>query len=318
MGTAPEIRAAGLFPTGPSGPWHEALAYTSPSDFGDRLAPRIEEAVAAGDRVLVVLDDDTGQELHTALGPTAAAVRFAQPGEVHRGAGLATAVRWARSGREVDRTMIVGQQLPDLPGCGWDYWMRLCVGLEVAMAGLPLTVVCPFVDDAAGWDRVRGSHRVLGAASGARANPAYRPPHELIHDLPPPPCPSLGRPAAELAFGRRDLGAVRGLTAEQATRSGLDADRVAEVVLAVNELATNSVEHGSGAGRLRLWIGAELVAEVADHGSLVEPFPGMVCPPVDGARGRGLWIASELSDALEAWTGDGTVIRLRWRVAESD
>jgi hypothetical protein len=37
----------------------------------------------------------------------------------------------------------------------------------------------------------------------------------------------------------------------------------------------------------------------------------MVPPPPDGARGRGLWLASELCDVLEMWSDDGgTVIRL--------
>jgi len=42
------------------------------------------------------------------------------------------------------------------------------------------------------------------------------------------------------------------------------------------------------------------------------PFPGIVLPPVDGARGRGLWPASELCDVMQVWSGeDGTVIRVQ-------
>lgn len=42
------------------------------------------------------------------------------------------------------------------------------------------------------------------------------------------------------------------------------------------------------------------------------PFPGLALPPVEGARGRGLWLVSELCDVLQVWSDDGgTVIRAR-------
>ena len=86
-------------------------------------------------------------------------------------------------------------------------------------------------------------------------------------------------------------------------------------MLAVNELASNSVEHGAGSGRLRLWAGGSegLLAEVSDAGRLPDPFPGMVLPDTSGPRGRGLWLASELSDVMEVWADDsGTVVRVSW------
>ena len=107
--------------------------------------------------------------------------------------------------------------------------------------------------------------------------------------------------------------AARHLVAEVADRGGSEPDRVADLVLAVNEIGSNSVEHGPGHGRLRLWVTDDaVVAEVADPGTAYMPFPGMVAPPVEGARGRGLWLASELCDVMQVWSDpDGTVIRLR-------
>ena len=85
-------------------------------------------------------------------------------------------------------------------------------------------------------------------------------------------------------------------------------------MLAVNELASNSVEHGPGAGVLRLWVDGDsgLVAEITDRGRLTDAFPGMVRPSTSGPRGRGLWLASELCDVMEVWNDDGTVIRVSW------
>jgi hypothetical protein len=44
----------------------------------------------------------------------------------------------------------------------------------------------------------------------------------------------------------------------------------------------------------------------------------MIAPPAAGSRGRGMWLASELTDVLQVWTADddpgcpdGTVVRVR-------
>ena len=81
----------------------------------------------------------------------------------------------------------------------------------------------------------------------------------------------------------------------------------------MNEIGSNSVEHGPGEGRLRLWVTDEdVVAEIADRGTADLPFPGMVAPTATGVRGRGLWLASELCDVMQVWSdGEGTVVRLR-------
>ena len=98
-----------------------------------------------------------------------------------------------------------------------------------------------------------------------------------------------------------------------AARAGTPPERVADLVLAVNEIGSNSVEHGPGHGRLRLWAADDgVTAEVADSGTANLPFPGMVAPPAAGVRGRGLWLASELCDVLQVWSdAGGTVVRLR-------
>jgi anti-sigma regulatory factor (Ser/Thr protein kinase) len=301
----------------PAGPWHEALAYAAPGELAARLAGRVQAALAAGDPVMAVLEDAPRQQLHTELGSATDGVRFLEPAAVHTVPGFTTAVRWTRSSRQAGpgaRPMIVTQQLLDLPGCGPGYWARLCAGLEVAAAGLPLTVLCAFLDEPGGWARVRQTHHVLGTGCGSGPNPDYRKPHDVVREHPPPPPPEPGPPTAELAFRATDLGPLRHLTAEVAGRGGMASERVADAVLAVNELASNSVEHGPGTGRLRLWThGAPwLLAEVSDRGRLIDPFPGMVHPSTSGPRGRGLWLASELCDVMEVWAEGGTVVRLSW------
>ena len=128
---------------------------------------------------------------------------------------------------------------------------------------------------------------------GSGRNLDYQPPQEVLQVLAPLVRSELGPPSAELAFRATDLGRLRHLTSELAERRGLGSDRTADAVLAVNELASNSVEHGPGAGVLRLWIDGSngLVAEVADRGRLSRPVPrhGASRPPPGRAAAACGW-----------------------------
>ena len=57
--------------------------------------------------------------------------------------------------------------------------------------------------------------------------------------------------------------------------AGFGRDRTDDVVLAVNEITTNAVEHGPGDAEICLWSDADgFVAEVHDRGVLNNPLPG--------------------------------------------
>jgi anti-sigma regulatory factor (Ser/Thr protein kinase) len=82
------------------------------------------------------------------------------------------------------------------------------------------------------------------------------------------------------------------------------------LALAVSELATNTLQHTSGGGRVRVWSDAgQLVCDVADGGPVVS-FGEM--PPPDAVRGRGLAIVQRIADEVAAITSpDGTLVRIR-------
>ena len=296
---------------------HEALLYTAADELARRLVPRLRSALVDGSPVVAVLDEATRAEVRRALGDDADRVSFPDPAAVHRHPPFTVAMRWARLSRLVPtptgRATVVGQHVADLPGCGGTYWARLDIGLNVALAGLPITVLCPYRVDDRDLARVQATHLQVSTAEGPLASAGYRQPHEAVVAFPPPPPSELGPPAAELAFGAAQLVELRGLVAEVAVRSGAGPARAADLALAVNEIATNSIEHGPGWGRLRLWISGDgITAEVADTGTAHLPFPGMVAPAATGVRGRGLWLASELCDVLQVWSdAGGTVVRLR-------
>jgi anti-sigma regulatory factor (Ser/Thr protein kinase) len=299
-----------------AGARHEAVLYSAPDELARRLVPRLRPCLDEGGPVVAVLDEPTRAELRSALGDDADRVEFPDPAAVHRLPPFTVAMRWARLSRRAtaphSRATVVGQHVTDLPGCGENYWARLDIGLNVAVAGLPITVLCPYRSDHGQLARVRATHPRVTSETGPVVGDAYREPGDAVVEFPPPPPPDLGPPAAELAFTADDLGELRHLVAEIAAGSGTDPGRVADLVLAVNEIGSNSIEHGPGHGRVRLWADDGVTAEIADCGSATLSFPGMIAPAVTGVRGRGLWLASELCDVMQVWSDPGsTVVRLR-------
>lgn len=128
--------------------------------------------------------------------------------------------------------------------------------------------------------------------------------------------PPRGRAHTRI-FQSLTLSAVRRLVAQRAAAAGMDSRRRHDLVLAVCEVATNSVRHADGRGILRVWQdGQVLVCEVADRGHPDRPLPGRM-PRTPGQHGGyGLWIAGRLCDHVETLSTDsGTVIRLHMRLA---
>jgi anti-sigma regulatory factor (Ser/Thr protein kinase) len=126
------------------------------------------------------------------------------------------------------------------------------------------------------------------------------------------PLPDPPREPAAQSFELASLAELRGLVAGHAAAAGLDPDRTADLVLAVDEVATNSLRHGGGRGTLRIWRDeGALVCEVRDAGRIEDPLVGRERPALDRDGGRGLWMVNQLCDLvqLRSFPG-GAVVRL--------
>jgi anti-sigma regulatory factor (Ser/Thr protein kinase) len=121
--------------------------------------------------------------------------------------------------------------------------------------------------------------------------------------------------AQRIAVMPAGLVSLRAVVARRATRAGLPPARCEDLVLAVDELATNSIRHGGGAGTLTIWeTSSALVCEVTDRGRLDHPLAGRLLPE-PGQIGRyGLWLVNQLCDLVEQRTlPHGNLVRVWMR-----
>ena len=151
-------------------------------------------------------------------------------------------------------------------------------------------LLCPYdtsaLDDAVIYEACR-SHPTVDD----QTSPAYRAGPLPLAPLPPPPAG-----AKLLGFDLDSLAEVRQFVAAH----GGDDD----FVLAVGELAINSVQHGGGRGIVRVWHEERaLVCEVRDQGRIADPLAGRVRPALDSLGGRGLWIANAVCDLVQIRPG---------------
>lgn len=101
----------------------------------------------------------------------------------------------------------------------------------------------------------------------------------------------------------------------QASRADLAPARASDLVLAVHEIAANSVRYGGGEATLRTWFeGGTLIFEIEDRGHIHDPLAGRRRPGMDEGSGRGLWLANQLCDLVQVRSfTTGTVVRLHMR-----
>jgi len=110
-----------------------------------------------------------------------------------------------------------------------------------------------------------------------------------------------------------NLSEVRVLAETRARQAGLAEDRVADFVIAVSEIAANTVRHARTQGTIEIWSdGGELVCEMRDGGVIADPLSaGRQPPAADASGGHGLWLVHQICDKVELHSdSDGTIIRL--------
>jgi anti-sigma regulatory factor (Ser/Thr protein kinase) len=113
-----------------------------------------------------------------------------------------------------------------------------------------------------------------------------------------------------------DLSAVRAVVYRHAKQAGLSEHRALDLVLAVSEVAANTVRHAKSPGSLKIWYDTEeIVCQIEDKGVIQDPLAGQRGPSMDAAGGHGLWIVNQVCDDVEMRSDEtGTTVRLHMKL----
>lgn len=294
---------------------HEALLYRDTDEFVRRGTRFLREGLERDEAVLVASCPSRYALLREALGDLGAQVGFIDMASAGRNPGRLIS-QWhdvvtAHPGRPVRGIgePVSAERTPDeVAECETSEALW-----NLVFAPLDVWVVCPY--DVSALDEgvlasVRRTHPVLvadgepvtSADYGVRAEELLRRPLREPEQVDVAFAFDLVQPVRE---------AVRGC----AHAAGLPTARVDEFVLAVSEAAGNSLRHGGGSGRLRLWsTERDVVCEIRDRGRVTDPLVGRLRPSPHGVDGRGLWIANQTCDLVQIRSDeDGTTVRLHMR-----
>ena len=127
---------------------------------------------------------------------------------------------------------------------------------------------------------------------------------------PPPQALSLSYSHAE------DLYQLRQTVAGYAQQAGMTEPRLGHLLVAVSELATNTIRYTPGPGLLTVWHTSEhLFLQVSDEGKLPPVAAGSMhpFPPPNAAGGFGLALVGQFSDQMLI-EASPAVIRLRFQL----
>lgn len=301
---------------------HVGQLFRSPSEVSAAAVPLIRSALAEGDHILVALDEELGEAVRGALAPLPLdAVRFVSRASFYDAPGrtLASLHRLSLL-HPGQRITVVGQPvLPRDDPLALREWQRLDSVLNVALAAARLRLLC--VHDARVLsepvrDTVLQTHPAMADGPRPRANARYRLPAELSADDSAEPLPPPDHPVEHVEI-TPDLPAIRNQVAQLADTLRVPAARTGDLVVAVNEMAANVLEHGAGKGMISLWRpDGRLVCDVFDEdGRLTDPLSGYHPNDALNVRGYGLWITRQVCDFMEVRGGpQGSVVRLHFRV----
>jgi anti-sigma regulatory factor (Ser/Thr protein kinase) len=303
-----------------SGFHHEAVFYAGDEEYLAGLLPDLRAAIDVGGAILVAVGDDKVELLRGALGADADRVRFTDMERLGRNPAciipawrefMATAGSGPRLG--IGEPAWPGRTEAELVEC-----RRHESLLNLAFDdGGPWRLLCPYDVRALPADVLadaRHNHRHVSRDGVSVPCDDYLETTTVLAWDGPLPSPAVE--PAEMLFTREDLTLVRMFVGERAASEGVGPERRSDLVLAVNELATNSMRHGGGRGLLSVWReNGTLLCEVHDRGRITDPLAGRELPPDLRGGGRGLWLVNHLCDLVQVRSSEaGNVIRLHMSV----
>ncbi|QMU77177.1 sensor histidine kinase [Streptacidiphilus sp. PB12-B1b] len=295
---------------------HQGLVYGDDEAFLDATVPFCLDGLEQGDAVLAVTTDANIGLLRRALKDAAEDIEFVDADQWYRAPGrtLGAYHRYVdrhAAGDRPRRTRVIGEPVwHGRDALERAEWARYESVINVAFADCPAWIICPYDTRVLPDEVVAGARRThpqLVTGPAPHASDRYAAPDAAAgpwtRGLAPAPADGGG---AALRFGA-ELAPVRAFVAREAASLGLPGSGVRRLVFAVNEVATNAVQHGAG-GRVAVRrSGRRIVCDVTNPGGGdVDWYLGYLPPGPEQQRGHGLWTVRQLCDLVEVVADRGT------------
>jgi anti-sigma regulatory factor (Ser/Thr protein kinase) len=300
---------------------HEALFYEGDDQFVDRCGAFAREGLELGQPVLVMVGSRKLELLREALGERAESVQFADMEVVGR-----NPARIIPAWRRFVADDASGDGSSGMRGIGEPIWadrkpdeLSECqlheslINLAFASANA-FRLVCPY-DTAALPDDViaeaRRSHPLVSEEGDPEPCGDY-PGIDTVAAGFSEPLPEPPPGADELSVTLARLHEARGLVRRKAREAGLG-ERSDDLVLAVNEVLSNSLYHAQDDGALRVWDEPDgLVCEVRDNGHILQPLVGREEPAAGQLGGHGIWMVNLVCDLVQVRSSEtGSTVRMK-------
>jgi anti-sigma regulatory factor (Ser/Thr protein kinase) len=305
---------------------HLAFLYRSSQEYLATLLAFARGGLARGEPVFIAVPGPAGEDLRDRLAPGA--------GHLAPGAGQVIFADMARMGLNpariipavrafIDahpgrRVRYIGE--PAWPGRSADELRETArheALINSAFRDAPATILCPYDTTALASPVIADAwrtHPVILRQGREEVSPEYPGPGGV-----PPDCDApLPAPPARAAWLRytANLRAIRDLVASHAAQAGLTSGRGADLVLAVSEIAANTLRHTRDGGTLHVWRTPDsLICQLHDQGRITDPLAGRRRPALDVFGGQGLWVVNQVCDLVELRSGrTGTTVRLQMRL----
>lgn len=296
--------------------WHRALFYEGHRQYLDGVLSFVHAAVDEQRPVFVAVPGAHGQVLREHLDGSAGRVRFADMAAVGRNPScIIPAIRAFVDEHSADRVSFVGEPIwPGRTAAEVAEATRHEALINAAFEATGAEVLCPY--DVAGLDAdvvadaLRTHPEVLDHAGRRRASRRYEDPEVVWHSV--RELPTAPPDAMSFVVVQADLPALRQAARDLAIDMRLPRDREDDLLVAVTELATNSIRHGGGSAAVTLWSERGVVlCQVEDRGVVSDPMVGRRMPRPERTSGRGLWLVNHLCDLVQLHSSaEGTTVRI--------
>ena len=302
---------------------HEAMFYAGDRDFAERCRAFVEEGLDRDEPVLVMVGSRKLELLRQALGERAGDVAFEDMEVVGRNPARIIPA-WGRFVADA------GADVRGMRGIGEPIWadrrpdeMSECqlheslINMAFAAAN-SFRLVCPYDTEALPGDVIdeaRRSHPVVSRGDEVAASGDYRG-IEKVAERFGEPLPEPEADVDEVSVSLDGLSAARRMVRRRAEAAGLGS-RADDLVLAVSEILSNSLQHARDDGTLRVWNEEDgLVCEIRDRGHILQPLIGREEPAIGQIGGHGIWLVNLVCDLVQVRSSpDGSAVRMKMSVA---